>query len=51
MWSPELENCQNWNPHISKNRQTTSGLSHKQGVEATTFLSRMQNLVKLGEEL
>jgi len=34
------------------NSQTTSGLSHKKtGVDASTCMSRMQNLVKIGKEL
>jgi len=51
MWSTEPENCQNWNPHISKIGKLLWFVSQTTGIESTTFLSRMQNLVKIGEEL
>jgi len=51
MWLPEPENCQNRNPHISKIGKLLPVCLTNNSVEAITFLSRMQNLVKIGEEL
>jgi len=51
MWSPEPENCQNRHPRISKIGKLLPVCLTKKGVELTTFLSRMQHLEKIGEEL
>jgi len=51
MWSPEPENCQNLNPHTSKIEKLLPIVSQTTGVDAKTFLSRTQNLVKIGKEL
>ena len=50
MWSPEPEYCQNRNPHISKMANYFRFVSQTIGVEATTFLSHMQNLVQIRKE-
>jgi len=48
----EPENCQNWNPPISKiGKLLAVCVTNNRRSEATTFLSHMQNLVKIGEEL
>jgi len=50
---PKPENYRNRNPHISKigKQNYFRFVSQTVGVEATTFLSRMQKLVKIGKEL
>jgi len=51
MWSTEPENYRNRNPHTCKIGKLRPFVSQTTGVDATTFLSRMQNLVKIRKEL
>jgi len=55
MWLPEPENCRNRNPHTSEiGKLVPVCITNKNetiGVDATTFLSRMENLLKIGKEL
>ena len=48
--SPEPENCRSQNPLTSKSSKLLP-VCVTIGVDATTFLSRLQNLVKIGKEL
>ena len=49
--SPQSQNCQNRTLHISKIGKLLPFVRETTAFETTTFLSGMQNLVKIGKEL
>ena len=51
MWPPEPEKCEIGIRPPLKSENYFLFVSQTTRVEATTFLSRMQNLVKIGKEL
>ena len=51
MWSPEPETTEIGIRTPRKSANYFNFVSQTTGVEETTFLSRMQNLVKIGKEL
>ena len=52
MWWPEPENCRNPNSHTPKiGNYYFRFVSQRTGVDAITFMSRMQNLLKICKEL
>jgi len=50
MWSLEPENYRNQNPRTFKIGKLLPVVSQRIAVEATTFLSRMQNLSNIGKK-
>ena len=51
MWCSEPESCRNPNPHTLKLANYFRFVSQRTDVNATTFMSCMQNLVQIGKEL